>query len=260
MAEIDAELATAIKAAKTGKNMYFAMIAKGATDGQLLVSKTKIPPAKINEAKKEAGGGTVIRGRCIGEDGIIVFQTAKEPAGTAETLAKKLIKTNAGLVLNVVFRVSADAEDEAEESAGEESAAKSSEPKKFSTVAYTKSRLSWDGAKNRVHGDLAKLVKAILDEFPDDNDMTVKMVEHVDGVLGQFDEQLKDVLDDALSATDDTVRQQHHAKAVKLIEKYRGFIKSESLVKQIKSNPFVPVDIEAALDSSLNEIHSHLSP
>src|SRR4051812_45812215 len=77
MADIDPELATAIKAAKTGKSMYFVLVAKGATDGALLVNKSKIPPAKVNDAKKEAGGGTVIRGRCIGEDGTIVFQTAK---------------------------------------------------------------------------------------------------------------------------------------------------------------------------------------
>jgi hypothetical protein len=51
----DAELATALKQAK-GKKMFFAFIPKGGSDGQLIVSKTKIPPKQIAEAKKHLDG------------------------------------------------------------------------------------------------------------------------------------------------------------------------------------------------------------
>ena len=63
MAAEDPELALALKAAK-GKKMYFAFIPKGAGDGKLIVSKKKIPPKLIAEARKEIGGGTPVTGRC----------------------------------------------------------------------------------------------------------------------------------------------------------------------------------------------------
>ena len=51
----DLDLATALKMAK-GKKMYFAFLLKG-SEGTLIVSKKKVPPKQIAEAKKELGGG-----------------------------------------------------------------------------------------------------------------------------------------------------------------------------------------------------------
>ena len=60
--EIDEELVTGLKAAKS-KRMSFAVVLKGGSDGALIVSKQKIPPTAIAEAKKESGGSAVISRR-----------------------------------------------------------------------------------------------------------------------------------------------------------------------------------------------------
>jgi hypothetical protein len=57
----DAELQTAIQMAKS-KKKFFAFIPKGGSDGQLIVSKAKIPPKQIAAAKKEIGGGNAVTG------------------------------------------------------------------------------------------------------------------------------------------------------------------------------------------------------
>ena len=59
----NAELTNALKAAKT-KPMSFAFVAKG-SEGRLLVDKKKIPPKDVDAAKKECGGGTIYKGRCL---------------------------------------------------------------------------------------------------------------------------------------------------------------------------------------------------
>src|SRR5258706_16222071 len=61
--ELDAELAAGLKQAK-GKRMYFAVVVKGGTDGALIVSKQKIPPTAIAEAKKKCGGSALIKSPC----------------------------------------------------------------------------------------------------------------------------------------------------------------------------------------------------
>ncbi len=116
MPTLETELATALRAART-KRMFFALIAKG-LDGKLLVDKKKIPAKEIADAKKECGGSTIYRGRCLGEDNgtTLVFEVVQEPPGTLAATARKIIKEHAGLVFKAVeFRVVADAEDEADE-------------------------------------------------------------------------------------------------------------------------------------------------
>jgi hypothetical protein len=61
----DADLAAALKQAKS-KKMFFAFVPKG-SDGKLIVSKAKVPPKLIAEAKKEIGGGTAVTGMCFGD-------------------------------------------------------------------------------------------------------------------------------------------------------------------------------------------------
>ena len=53
-------------------------------------------------------GGTVFRGRCLGEEGKLVFETAKEPPLTLGKQLKTIIKESAGLIRNVETRVAAD--------------------------------------------------------------------------------------------------------------------------------------------------------
>jgi hypothetical protein len=113
--EKDTKLVTALRQAKQ-QPMLFAFVAKGASEGALIVSKKKIPIKEINEAKQETGGKKVIRGRCVGEDGKMVFEVAKEPPSTLAKQLKKVIQESAGMMLQVETRVAADLEDEEEES------------------------------------------------------------------------------------------------------------------------------------------------
>ncbi len=101
---VDAQLATALKTAKT-RPQSFAFVAKGAADGALLVSQAKVKPQDITDAKAKAGGGTVWNGRCFDENGTLIFEVAKEPPGTLAGAIRKVIARDAGLTLHVEVRV-----------------------------------------------------------------------------------------------------------------------------------------------------------
>ena len=115
MAQVDAKLTAALKQAKT-KPMCFVFVAKG-NEGKLVVDKQKINAKVATEAKKQCGGGTLHKGRCKGEDGLMVFEVGKEVSPTLAALTKKIIKQDAGLVFDVEYRVAADLA--SEESQGE---------------------------------------------------------------------------------------------------------------------------------------------
>ena len=109
-ATIDKDLTTTLKAARGGKPMRFAFFPKGA-EGKLLVGK-KIPAQEIAETKKATGAGSVLKGRCVGEDGTLVFYVVKVPPGTLYGQLRKRLKDDAGLTWPIEIRVSADAEAE----------------------------------------------------------------------------------------------------------------------------------------------------
>lgn len=107
---VDKVLNTALKRAKTAR-MFFAVVARGAAEGKLIVTKAKVKPTDIADAKKEAGGGRVYRGVCFGEDGRLVFELKKEPPATLEKLIKLTAKHQAGLMIKPICRVGAMDED-----------------------------------------------------------------------------------------------------------------------------------------------------
>ncbi len=105
MSADQAQLAASLKQAKS-KPMFFAFVAKG-TEGKLLVEKNKVPAKDTAQAKKDCGGGTIFQGRCLYEGDTMVFEVPKEPPGSLLALLKKVIKAEAGLTMNVAFRVNA---------------------------------------------------------------------------------------------------------------------------------------------------------
>ena len=107
----DTKLATALRQAKQTP-MFFAFVAKGSTEGVLIVAKKKIPAKEINEAKAESGGKKVFRGRCTYEDGKMVFEMGTEPPGTLAKQLKAVINEAAGMMMQVETRVAADLQDE----------------------------------------------------------------------------------------------------------------------------------------------------
>ena len=100
---VDKELYAALKRAKTAP-MYAAVVAKGSTDGKLLMSKAKVKPSEIGDAKKAVGGGPVLRAATVFENGVYVFELNKEPPATLAQLIKKLAKEQAGLMIRVLCR------------------------------------------------------------------------------------------------------------------------------------------------------------
>jgi peptidoglycan hydrolase-like protein with peptidoglycan-binding domain len=109
----DAELLAAIKQAKS-KKMFFAFIPKGGSDGHLIVSKAKVPPKAIADAKKQIGGGNAITGKCFGDGKSMVFQVAKAAPSTMGPALKKVIKRDTGLGLEPDIQVAGDADAEEE--------------------------------------------------------------------------------------------------------------------------------------------------
>lgn len=122
MSKIDADLAAALKQAKT-RPMYFAVVMKSPGEGTLIVSKTKVSPKAINEAKQDLGGGQIFQGRCAGEEtGGLMFTTSKEPPATLNKTLKAVISRDAGLTLKVDVQQGAAAADDEDKESGQGSA------------------------------------------------------------------------------------------------------------------------------------------
>jgi hypothetical protein len=121
MADLDAELVTGLKQAKS-KKMFFAFIPKGG-EGKLIVSKTKVRPKDIATAKKEIGGGSAVVGKCIGPLNDMVFEVAKEYPDALGNAIKKSAKRDAGLMIVPTFKVAGDAEEGDEDEAGDDTRA-----------------------------------------------------------------------------------------------------------------------------------------
>jgi len=122
----DPDLLVALKQAKL-KRMFFAFVPKG-SDGKLIVSKKKIPPKEIAEAKKEISGGMPVTGKCFGEDGTMVFLVAKPAPPALSAVVKKVAKRETGLTIDPEFRVASDADAEEAEVTGAPAAVASTPP------------------------------------------------------------------------------------------------------------------------------------
>jgi hypothetical protein len=102
----DAELLAALKKAK-GKEMFFAFVPKG-TEGTLIISKAKIPPKEIADAKREISGGTPVTGTCYGDGRTLVFEVAKAAPPALVAAIKKVAKRDTGLTIDPEFRLAGD--------------------------------------------------------------------------------------------------------------------------------------------------------
>ncbi len=102
---VDEELKAAVKAAKS-KRCYFAFIQKSASDGTLLVGKSKIPDKDITAAKKKNGGSTTLKGACFGDGEKFVFEMSKEPQDKEklEGALNKVAKRDAGVSIDALVR------------------------------------------------------------------------------------------------------------------------------------------------------------
>lgn len=113
--KVDVELATSLRTAlrrPANKPMAFAVIAKDSSDGVLIVSKKKIPPAAIAEAKKKTKGKLLARGACHGQEGQLVFTTAKKSPATLVKTIKSIAKKYARVTVKPLVKLAGDTENE----------------------------------------------------------------------------------------------------------------------------------------------------
>ena len=126
--DVDKDLVAGLKLAKT-KRMFFALIPKGGADGLLIVSKRKIPPKQVAEAKAKIKSSAAVLGTCYGAEGKLIFETPKVPVPTWAAIVKKVAKRDAELTIAAEFRLGQDPDTMAEETEDEdlEAAAKKTE-------------------------------------------------------------------------------------------------------------------------------------
>ncbi len=270
----DEELAAGLRAVKS-RQMFFAVVAKSATDGHLIVKKTKISPAELAIAKKQAGGGQVYRGVCNYEDGKYVFETTKEPAGTLEQTIKALAKRDAGMTISLLARRGADdGEGEGNEGESEQplssqtvkptvssqpTTAKTSAPPVISNVKLQQARLLWDKARKKAQAEIGSLQLAILTKAKGESDFAdiAKLVKDFEKLKQDFDESLLDKLDAALNAPPER-RPPLHAEAVRMIESYQNTVQSNPLLADLDNNPFVKISVNQTLTQTLEMLAKQL--
>src|SRR5262245_53734926 len=100
-------LEKALKGCK-GKKMHFAFVPKG-NEGQLIVTKRKVPDKDVTATKKEIGGGNPVRGKVFGPLANMIFQVVKEQSGSFKNALKIVAKRETGLTIVPDVQVSPDA-------------------------------------------------------------------------------------------------------------------------------------------------------
>ncbi len=136
---------------------------------------------------------------------------------------------------------------------------------KFSLVELQKSRLAWDNLRKSVHAQLEKLEQSIIadvkahnadetaeDEF-DEAEVTTA-VKKLYTILGQYDQQLIDKLDEALNAKTDEQRRGQHDEAAQIIKEYQAFVAGDSMLAVIDENGFTNSTIRKDVVGTLTEL------
>lgn len=126
-----------------------------------------------------------------------------------------------------------------------------------STVAYAKSRLAWIAARKKVENEIDKLRSEIVTTYKDDgiaDQLESSYRARVAPVLAALDESLADKLDEATNATDAAVRAGLVAEAKAIMQRYQSYLGSESLIKDLDDNPFVPLTIQQTISATLSAL------
>jgi len=270
-AELDKDLADGLKAAKT-KRCYFALVMKGSTDGALLISKNKVPAPAIAEAKKKSGGSAVLSGFVSYEDGTYVFETAKDPPGTAAQAVKTIVKRDAGQTIKASFRQSSDPElagldgTQGGQATPATGTAKTTEPETTpktgaqgplpEAAKYATALQDWQQAAAAALAATDKLI-ATLEATGDE--LALAIVEVIDKLKADFPDMLDDVLTNldaaakAGNAGDAESWRNKSEIAIKAALAYLG--NNAQTIEACEKNPFgVSVPFRAALTEALKKV------
>ena len=127
-------------------------------------------------------------------------------------------------------------------------------------IAFMQSRLAWQETRRTLREELARLERAVLDECRNEPDFAEIQANSgvLYSVLDHLDEQLIDKLDDALNAESAEQRAASNLEALKLIEEYIEFAKTDVLLADIAGNSFLDISIPALLDARLSDMANKL--
>lgn len=134
-------------------------------------------------------------------------------------------------------------------------------PRPVSLVGLQKARLVYVKALVHARDQLRELEAAIVARFSDTPyapSMT-KAARAVHGALKGLDTRLIACLDDALSAGDPATRAQKQKDAAGLIDGYIKAIDDNPVIGLIDDNPFHPVTVRRALETSLTALRAQLT-
>lgn len=132
-------------------------------------------------------------------------------------------------------------------------------PKTF--VGYAKARLAWLDTRKQVAAELQRLERAILQAYAGSSSLGAVQTatRSLDEVLTILDERLADKLDEGLNAADPAARQAIHRQAAEIIGRYQRFIRTSPLMRQVDDNPFVAVNVQERLSTTLDDLERQLA-
>ncbi len=258
--------------------MYFAAVLKGGNDGALIIKKTKVPPAAINEAKKQSGGTAVVKGAVFGEDGKLIFEVAKAPPGTMENALKVIAKRDSGLSIHPECRVGtnpdlfdehSESESESEESATHgkptESDGQRPQPKPQKSrvpgplpaaAKYAEALQIWEQASAAALSATDKLISSMRSI---DDEVATAIADIVDKMRGDF----PDTLDEALTGLSSAAKlgkaddaEMYRNKAEIAVRASLAFLNNNAQTNEgCEQNPFgVTVSFRAPLTEALKQV------
>ena len=260
--ELDQELIEGLKDAKS-KRCHFVLVMKGGADGALVISKTKIGAPAIAAAKKRSGGSAVIKGMVRYEGGEYIFEIAKEPANTMENAIKTIVRRDTGNSIRLACKKATDPELLAATADGDSTTTAKTEPTQaktpFSGADFDKARATWISTKQKIHSDMESLSSAIESEVPEEADLGGQLVEYIDDMLANLDNSLESALKDVSKAGTDADRDKAKTSALAVLDRYLKTVAINPGVKQVETNPMMPLGILKPLAASLEPIKRQLS-
>jgi hypothetical protein len=147
--------------------------------------------------------------------------------------------------------------------------AKAPAAKETSFVAMQAARLRWDDTRKKVHAELVRLEKAIMDQCVAFNStpgaaFTVDLTDlktksqKLYTILDKLDERLIDTLDEALNAQTKELRQEKNIAAVAILKEYQGIVNSDPFLAVIDDNGFAATSVKQTFVTVLADLSSKL--
>lgn len=131
-------------------------------------------------------------------------------------------------------------------------------PAQSQTDAATlaKARSAWMAVRQRVDGDLSKLLDAVRSTYQDHGglaEIEQRVQKELDGVLGALNEDLAHKLDE-MGKAGAAERPKLMAEAKQIAERYQQHVATDKVLGALDDNPFVPLSVQKTVTAALSAI------